>query len=380
MNIEVRGIGFPNKGAELMLIALIQALNSRLGGVRVVLPPSTPYNERAKYGTWQLGLWHRFGVNWLSILYLMPKKIRQHLGLIMPSEIDIIIDASGFAYGDQWGAEKLRKRLADNIADFKRRRKNRKVILLPQALGPFTQPEMQLAMAKVIDTADIIFARDQESLDHVKAIQDANNVYLAPDFTNLFQAAYAGDFDKDKQQICFIPNAKMVQMKEHGAGNPYQDFMAAMLKSAVANDLKPFLLIHEGEKDRQLGHRIMQQAGVSVPVIHPDNAADVKAIIGLTRLVVSSRFHGLVSALSQGVPVLATGWSHKYKMLLSDYQMQHYLFDETTDTQKAIDAMLALSTDSDLYSQVCQIVSEHASQEKSRTQKMWDQVQGILSS
>jgi colanic acid/amylovoran biosynthesis protein len=51
------------------------------------------------------------------------------------------------------------------------------------------------------------------------------------------------------------------------------------------------------------------------------DAPTAKAVISQGHLVISSRYHGVVSALSQGVPALCTSWSHKYQELLAEYKM-----------------------------------------------------------
>ncbi len=41
--------------------------------------------------------------------------------------------------------------------------------------------------------------------------------------------------------------------------------------------------------------------------------------------MIGSRFHALVGALCQGVPVIATSWSHKYEELLGEYGVPELL-------------------------------------------------------
>jgi colanic acid/amylovoran biosynthesis protein len=62
-------------------------------------------------------------------------------------------------------------------------------------------------------------------------------------------------------------------------------------------------------------------------IIDPADTLDTKAILAAASALVSSRFHGLVSALSAGVPSLACGWSHKYAELMADYGAGKHIAD-----------------------------------------------------
>jgi len=53
----------------------------------------------------------------------------------------------------------------------------------------------------------------------------------------------------------------------------------------------------------------------------------IKALMGETDLVVASRFHGMVTALDLGLPVLAIGWGHKYRELLAHFGLESWSLD-----------------------------------------------------
>ena len=367
MFIEVKGIGFPNKGAELMLAAIERELEKRLPQAKLAIEPQAEFAERNRFKLWTIARWRKWGINFASVFALIPRKIRHRFGIVLESELDATLDASGFTYGDQWGAEKAQVRLDSVVV--------KPLILMPQALGPFKEPPLRKVMSRIVAQSALVFARERSSYDYIRELSAADTIYQAPDFTNTLSVSLAEPWDKEKHRTAFIPNAKMLEMKTDDEA--YINFMAELLMHAVAEGAMPFMLIHEGRKDRALGEKIIAKANVDVPLIQPNSAVEVKAIIGQCQLVVSSRFHGLVSALSQAVPVLATGWSHKYAMLLDDYGVSEYLVDERKDTERAKSLLSGLQAEN-VRQQLTGQLAKRAAEEKAKTEAMWDKVVGVL--
>lgn len=376
--IEVRGIGFPNKGAELMLVALITKLKDRYVNMKFTIAPSASYEQRSSHGLLQLARVIKYGFDFGILFRFLPRNFRRIFGIVLPSEVDVIIDASGFAYGDQWGVKKASERLASNIAGFKSKRNDRRVIMLPQAFGPFEDPDLQIAMKIITQSADLVFAREARSFQFLTNINELPTIQQAPDFTNGYSPKKYYPIDRSKFKLCFIVNQKMIAMKKDNDGNDYKSFMADMLKKAVENSYAPFLLLHEGVRDQTLALEVIEKCGSKVPMITVESADEVKSVIGQCELVISSRFHGLVSALSQNIPVLATGWSHKYQMLLEDYGVEDMLYNETTDTERALGDMERLMQNIDARRQMISTISANNVIQKSRTEEMWSKVYDVL--
>ena len=69
------------------------------------------------------------------------------------------------------------------------------------------------------------------------------------------------------------------------------------------------------------------------------NSTQVKKIIAGCEVLVASRYHSCVAALSSGVPVLVVGWHHKYDELLSLYGQDKWaLSTENCTSEKLINA------------------------------------------
>lgn len=330
MLIEVRGVQFVNKGAELMLRAVLAKIKDIWPHAKVCLQAGT--NTRLS-DIQSIGAYRRINlkknlVDLNGLTYLLPKVIRNWLAkkynLVFEADIDLMLDASGFAYGDQWSTLILRQ-VTQDVCRFDKKQKP--YIFLPQALGPFTKKENREAAVNMLSRATAVFAREIESFQHARALSNRKNVFQAPDFTNLLTPQLIDDYQHLAGQVAIIPNSKMLSKKNLNNTwlTRYIDVLVDAIEVMQEQGQKVFLLNHEGIEDQNVCLLINQRLCDAINIVEPRNALDVKSIISQCKLVICSRFHGCVSALSQGVPCIATSWSHKYEQLFSEYQQKTLL-------------------------------------------------------
>lgn len=377
MMIEVKGIHFANQGAVLMLMATLQRLRQALPEARFVIEPYAPYHERARFGLYQKLWGKRLGIEVGTLGGIVPNKFRSRFGVVVDAEIDTVLDLSGFAYSDSWGAPKIRNRLANHIAQWKRQGKQ--VILLPQALGPFEDPDVREAFGEIVEHADLIFARDPQSLAYVEgAYGKRGNVKLSPDFSAIVSGYVPSDRDRYRGRSCMIPNVRMMDKAGTDLAGRYVEEMAGALARMDKEGTRPFVLVHEGTEDHALAQRIVAVSGTSAEVVHETDPLISKGILGTTLFAMGSRFHGLVSALCQGVPVLGIGWSHKYRMLLRDYDSEDLLIDPNQPAAESFAAMLNPLLDPEERARRKSRIAEAGRVQKAAIEAMWQEVIGRL--
>jgi len=153
-------------------------------------------------------------------------------------------------------------------------------------------------------------------------------------------------YDFSNKRIALVPNFRMIDKTSKEESSAYLPFMINCAKYLLEKGAQPFLLVHEGVNDKNLAEKISDAVG-GIPVVLETNPLHIKGILGTCDATISSRFHGLVSALSQGVPSIATGWSHKYVRLFEDYDFKEGLvsvLDSKSVLHEKIDLLLSPET------------------------------------
>lgn len=378
--IEVRKAGFTNKGAELMLRAVTEKLNLRYPSARLVMAPSleggaAPYSKRAKMGFYQKAWLWRYGVEWSRLSFLMPSFFRDMFGLILDREIDVVIDAAGFAYSDQWGPSSSIE-LAKCARRWKRR--GQKLVLLPQAFGPFTGKKIKQAITDIVDCSDLIFARESVSLAYLEEVVGVRaNVRLSPDFTCLVKGELPLGYSPLENGVCIIPNARMLDKTDKRSGDLYVPFLVEAVRCAYKKGCKPFILVHDSSSDEILADKLTAAVGRVIPVVKESDPVLIKGIIGSSKAVVGSRFHGLVSALSQGVPALATGWSHKYQKLFDDYEFQRGIVKDLGDLN-ILDEFFDAVLEEEKYDAISSHLKSVSIAQVAAAELVWDEVFAVI--
>lgn len=325
MKIVLTGVETNNKGAELMLYAILQEIERKFPDATVyvearTVPQGLSYIKtklRLKY--WPLSKFlkttHVNGI--LSHLRMPIFKDTKAV------KADFYFDASGFLFSDQcklWGTtpeywEKLLSRQYNHKA---------KIVFLPQAFGPFNLELTRNALKVLGKYSSIIMPREEISYNFIKetGLVDMSKVRMYKDFTSLVEGTFPAKYKKLRNGICVIPNYSMIEQRLMSY-DEYVKFLACVVNEARKSNRPVFLLNHEGIRDGELAYRCQKSVGGDIDVVTGLNALDVKGLISSAYLVITSRFHGLASAFNSCVPCLATSWSHKYEELFKDYKIDN---------------------------------------------------------
>jgi polysaccharide pyruvyl transferase WcaK-like protein len=321
MVVQIDGTNTLNKGAELMLCAIVEQLEKEWGVIDVIYN-SNQLKEKKLVIKSNLNFKKRFSIPFARYFIYGLKKLNipySFLTNFNPTlNSDLILDASGFQFSDQWNNSNEKLRIIDNYYK-KLKSSNAKIVFLPQAFGPFETKGAQKAIKIINKYADVIIAREKISYDFIlNAGADRSKLWLYPDFTLLVNGVIPQKLQQLKNQVCIIPNKKMITHTSINS-NKYLDFLENSIKLINSLGKKCFILNHEGEGDREICNEINARFNEELLIVDGLDAKEVKGVIGNSGFVISSRYHGVASALNQGVPCLATSWNHKYEMMFHDY-------------------------------------------------------------
>ena len=377
MKIVLSGVETNNKGAELMLYAILQEIERRYPDAKVFLPYSrmkqgvgyvktnldfkpTPHSEFV-YKKHLHGLFRRIH---------LPEGILNRTNIV--KDADWFIDGSGFAFSDQWNIKESRiKMWGDMLRPLRKR--GCKIFCLPQAFGPVEKSNTKKILALLSENAHIIMPRERVSLEYLQksSVVDMQKVRMFTDFTSLVEGIFPKEYEHLRGGICIIPNLRMID-KGLISYDAYIQLLTSIISEAKKSGRPVYLLNHEGLKDGKLCLECQKSIGGDVEAVINLNALEVKGLIASAYLVITSRFHGLVSALNSCVPSLATSWSHKYEELFHDYGLDGYVLPLNNHVTAM--ALVRELIEQQKNNSIRQHLALQVPKVKAQTQEMWDLV------
>jgi colanic acid/amylovoran biosynthesis protein len=376
MKIQIDGTNIKNKGAELMLYAVLEEIERVDPKAQVYWNDDTYTGDPQQINT-KINFSKSLGQR--LALKLKPFKVtsilrRLHIPYRFLTKynvvkgLDLMLDASGFHYSDQF-------KISDTYLAEKERYFNTlknqgtKIILLPQAFGPFETSEGKKMVSLLSRYCDILFARDTVSYSYLEnAGADMSRIVLTPDFTSLAHYEVPQKWKHVADRICIIPNKRMVD-KGATTLESYTKFLKHTIQTYLDAGEQIVMLNHEGLEDLQLCEETNKFFGNQLTVISGLTAGEVKGVISISKVTITSRFHGVASSLNTHVPCLATSWSHKYQKLFEDFNQTDCLLDIIAPENNKEKLLSYIDPKSNTSIRLELI--ENASKIKIENQKMW---------
>ena len=328
--IYIDNIGFVNKGDQLMIMSVVEQIRKFEPKAQILVresvfmqnPTFCIQNKLYPLASSNTGLRH-------SHLYkFLINRLSNDDWIVTPKDIDVILDCRGYHLADVWiQSQEYIEYIKGYYSQFSK--KGRLLYLLPQSLGPFSKIYSQEVMALVCKEATRIYAREEESYKYVESVIGPNKkLAYAPDFTCLLPPPVQRAIVlPEGQYALLIPNFRMIDSTANDVSGAYVEFMVNIAKFLLGKGMNIYFLNFAGNNDEELCSVINGKLENKCPIISNLSGEECRAIIAEAKLVISGRYHGVVCGLTQGVPTLCTGWSHKYQALLREHKCENNILN-----------------------------------------------------
>ncbi len=353
-----------NKGAASMLQALIDALPGRVGPCRFAVLSTFPRDdERLPHppevtivpcrplallapllpvAVLCAGL-RRLGLPWRWLARRFP-------ALRALADADVVVDVAGISFVDGRGFPILVYNVLMTSLPLWL---GRPTVKAAQALGPFRRRTTRAAARAVLPRLVAVGARGERTAAHLAEL-GAGNVSEAADLAFLMAvpaeavaaaervlAGRPGDVQPalgpGDPFVAVAPSA-VVDGYCRSAGVDYPAMVADLVDRITADGHTAVLFPHSarpGERRDRMNDVPVCRA-VHARLARPERCllitdelgpAALRALIARSEVLITSRFHAMISALATETPVLVVGWSHKYAEVMGALGLEEWVVD-----------------------------------------------------
>lgn len=219
-----------------------------------------------------------------------------------------------------------------------------------QALGPFRNPYNRFLAKWILPKAELVIARGRATYENLASIGVTKNAALCADGaftmpqdekTEREVRIKCGRAGLEKERTVAFSISSVVEKKCRKQGVDYCRIMAEFAVYLTRRGYQVFLFPNAARmasqkprnNDLMVGDAVYENArrmGADDGLIWERREMppeEIRAYIGRSRFLVASRFHAMVFALTEQVPVMLIGWSHKYQEVLEQFGLGEYAAD-----------------------------------------------------
>jgi len=212
------------------------------------------------------------------------------------------------------------------------------VVKCSQAMGPLRTPRNRRLARLVLPHLEAICPRGTVTeahlrafgLDNLRPAADLGFAMAVPDGVRARVRATLARRGGPGPYLVVAPS-QIVDRYCTAAGIDYRGMLVELIEATVeCGDHRVVIVAHAVEtrggathmNDLPLCRAIRDAIGRHDEVVLFDEdllPTELRAIIGLGDILVTSRLHAMISALVEGTPMLVIGWSHKYAEILEPF-------------------------------------------------------------
>jgi colanic acid/amylovoran biosynthesis protein len=347
--IIITGGNFSNKGAQSMIFSTVNSLKEKYPDKEIIVISSNDFEGQFLDNGYTFDIFPRafdMPLELLERTYRHLKNNKKRYSMIsflqcrkkfitILKNTDFIVDISGYALSSQFKTIPNYKFIKNIIIAKKH---NIPIYILPQSFGPFDYKGFdtifKFLIKKYIEYPKIIFTRESEGHTFMKQFGLTN---LVPSFDlvlqtrkikleNIFKKEIKLDsFPVKTNSVAIIPNQKLTV---HGNNNLYE--MYNKIIQFLLDNNKNVYLVHHSKEDLKICSKIQKNFENNENVIlikNELNSLELESLLLNFDFIIASRYHSIVHAYKQGIPVIALGWATKYKELLNIFGQSDYFFD-----------------------------------------------------
>lgn len=325
MNIRIKHISNTyNYGSLMMATTLIKRLNEEIDNIQIYIDAATEDDlNRVKRET---------GINKIkkdnigpgkNIAQRIINKIRREKLNLTLKKIEIVIIIGGDDISEYYGVQALENEL--NI--LKEESKTKKIILLGQTIGPFSENRGEMARKFLQNTQ--IYTRDDECFDYLNKL-NFKNIKRGRDLAFLdlpMQDKRKNILSKynlkSNEYITIVPSGltKCYTNNSSDYINEQINIIKAICNNKKIEDKKivllPHVLLPENVDDRLVINQIMNNIDITlkdriIAIYDEMLPSEAREILGMGLFTITGRMHAAVSTFYMRKPTISLSYSVKY--------------------------------------------------------------------